>query len=397
MASDLTAERVLHPRRMSSAASPVVLFGKEACDALRERNLENTAYWLGMLEAGPSRLVRNLKTTPGIITHGSNVWPITVNDWTEGNSYPCSLYSQYVTYPKEELSLVPGLVQRRTASAGLSVLGGLLRYGNVDRIVQIGSWLVSTNLHGFTLRESLPELTKALVQAFPMHVILVKNIHAYEDPSWPQVFENADYDLITSRQIYFFDGRDGSFLQKSTVRRDLKALSQLQDYRQVEHDQITVADVPRITELYRQLYLEKHSQLNPQYTELFVGRALEERWLEFRGLRHISGRLDAVYGCFSHAGVTSTPFIGYDTRLPNEVGFYRLLVSMLLKRVGEQRMLLNYSSGAGEFKRRRGATPGIEFNAVYTRHSDAATRMAFAGLRILANSVGRRFLEKEEI
>ncbi|HVY71025.1 MAG TPA: GNAT family N-acetyltransferase, partial [Verrucomicrobiae bacterium] len=96
-------------------------------------------------------------------------------------------------------------------------------------------------------------------------------------------------------------------------------------------------------------------------------------------------------------GTTSVPFIGYDTSLPQELGLYRVLVTMLLQRTAEEKLLLNYSSGAGDFKRRRGGEPVIEFNAIYTRHLPARRRAMFAALRELSNRVGRRFLEKNEI
>ena len=122
-------------------------------------------------------------------------------------------------------------------------------------------------------------------------------------------------------------------------------------------------------------------------------KALERKALEFRGLRHSSGRIDAVFACFRQGNVTVTPFVGYDTSMAGEPSFYRLLVAMLLKRVAEEGTLLNYSSGAGEFKRRRGGEGCIEFNAVYTRHLSLERRLPFLLLEQCAQVFGRRFLE----
>jgi hypothetical protein len=293
--------------------------------------------------------------------------------------------------------LVPIAWQRRIAGVGLTALDGLLRLAQADRVAQWSSWLLSTNLHGPGLAHDIPAVTRALVSEFPQHAILVKNIHGFEDSTLPAAFEDAGYELITSRQIYFFDGRSRDYVQKSTVKRDWKALSQLSNYRPVEHDQFTQQDIPRITDLYRKLYLEKNSWLNPQYTEDFVGRAWKERWLEFRGLRHESGRLDGAFACFTSGTTTSTPFIGYDTDLPSELGLYRHLVSLLLQRLAERRWLLNYSSGAGDFKRRRGGHAVIEFNALFHRHLPAPRQAAFRAIAGLANRWGKRFLEENEV
>jgi hypothetical protein len=236
-----------------------------------------------------------------------------------------------------------------------------------------------------------------LVEQFPNHAILLKNVNDREYPGLPVALERAGYDLMVSRQVYFFDGRAPGFLQKSTVKRDRKFLKEQKDYRVMEHAEFRASDVPRVANLYSQLYLEKHSRLNPQYTERFVAGAIRERWLELRGLRHSSGRIDAVMGCFRLGGTTSTPFIGYDTRLPQEAGLYRILVSVLLERVAEEKLLLNYSSGAGDFKRRRGGEPVMEYNAVCVRHLPARRRAVFALLRELSNRFGRRFLEENKI
>lgn len=372
-------------------------FGTEAVSRCEHLTETRYAYWKGVLQNGSKAFASNLKTRPGIVQVGNRIWPLTVNDHRDANSYPCSLYTQYVTYPKAELSLIPDAFQRKAARVGFVGLDGLLGLAKSDRVVQWSSWLFSTNLHERDLASDIAQVTEIVASAFPDHAVLVKNIHGMEDAGLPQAFQNAGYELITSRQIYFFDGRKPDFLQKSTVKRDIKALGQLKGYSPVEHEQFENGDLPRITELYRLLYLDKHSWLNPQYTEEFVSRAWRERWLEFRGLRHESGRLDAVFGCFTVGTTTSTPFIGYDTRLSADIGFYRHLVSMLLARVAERRWLLNYSSGAGDFKRRRGGTPIIEYNAVYHQHLQPLRSGAFHGLAELANRWGKQFLEENEI
>lgn len=378
-------------------AAPEISFEAEALDWLAQSCVPNAAYWKVMMADGPSALVPNFSTCAGVARLGQGLWPLTLDDGSQVNSYPCSLFAQYIRYPLAELSLVPSRTQRVFARALLYLVGGILKLGRVDRVVQWSSWLLSTNLHPANVADAAAELTSALTAQFPTHAILIKNIHGFEDHTLAARLEAAGYDLITSRQIYFFDGRSGDFLSRSTVKKDLKALAQLRDYSVVEHEDFTVADVPRITSLYRQLYLEKHSFLNPQYTERFVERALRERLLEFRGLRHSSGRLDGVYACFSRGQTTSTPFIGYDTTLPVDLGLYRHLVSLLLGRVAEQKLLLNYSSGAGDFKRRRGGQAILEYNAVYTRHLGPARRAVFGLLGWLLNRFGRRFLEENEI
>jgi hypothetical protein len=273
---------------------------------------------------------------------------------------------------------------------------GLIAAG-LERTVQWSSWMLSTNLHSEYLATDAPRMTELLLRRYPEHAILVRNVNDFQDPSLPKSLQDCGYELWTSRWIYFFDGRNDHFTGKSTVRRDAKALLALQNYEIVEHDSLYSEDAPRIAELYRMLYLDKHSHLNPQYTTRFVESALANKLLEFRGLRHISGRLDGIFACFSRGQVTSTPFIGYDTSLPTELGLYRHLVSMLLAQVSRKKLLLNYSSGAGEFKRRRGGTPVLEYNAIYIRHLSPARRFVLSQFGKLVNQLGRSVLENHEL
>jgi hypothetical protein len=369
-----------------------VSFGQTALSALEGTCEPNADYWRLFLESGPTELAPNLDTRCGIVGLGSGFLPVTVNEGGDYNSYPCSLLTQYVRYPLGEMRLLKGGLTRLAAWAALKGLGALLEVGHIDRVVQWNSWLLSTNLLPPLSCAVLHATTETLLRSFPRHAVLVKNIHGWDGTGLPELFLQAGYSLFPSRKIYFFEGKAARFLARSNVRQDLAALQKLRKYEQVEHHEFSGEDVPRIVRLYEMLYLEKHSRLNPMYTPLFVKKALEKRLLEFRGLRHASGRIDAVFACFRRGGVLATPFVGYDTALGHEPGFYRLLVAMLLKRVAEEGMLLNYSSGAGDFKRRRGGEGCIEFNAIYTRHLPLERRLPFLVLEHCANQFGRRFL-----
>jgi hypothetical protein len=304
------------------------------------------------------------------------------------------MLTQYVAYPRAEIEVIPAGVQRLAARLGLHGFNTLLHIAQADRVVQWNSWLLSTNLHSAGLAQSVDAITGILRDEFPDHAILLKNVDPMGDPALIPNLERAGYDLMTSRQVFFFDGRTAEFWGKSTVKREVKEFAGDARYRWVEPEEFTPADAPRIVQLYHQLYLEKHSRLNPQYTARFVERALTERWLEFHGLRDAQGTIVGVFGFFTNDGVASVPFIGYDTRLPQEAGLYRRLFTGILKTIAERRQLLNYSSGAGDFKRRRGGIPVIEFNAVYSRHLSPVRQAAFRLAGKLLNHYARPWLEE---
>lgn len=372
-------------------------FGWAAYETIRCSGLPNADYWRYVLERGSLGLAANLTAEPGILGDGSDFIPVTVDRDEDETSYPCSLYTQYVRYPRGEIRLLGSGLTRGVARVVLRGLGAAMDAARVRRVVQWNSWLLSTNLLPPLADHVVATNTSLLATRFPKHAVLVKNVHGREDPDLPLKFTDNGYHLLPSRLIYFFDGKNPTFLKKSNLRQDLAALRKLGNYEPVEHHEFHPEDAPRVLRLYEMLYLEKHSQLNPRYTVDFIQKALKQRFLEFRGLRHSSGRIDAVFACFRRGNVLTTPYVGYDTSNTERHSFYRLLVAMLLKRVAEEGLLLNYSSGAGEFKRRRGGEACLEFNAVYTGHLPLARRLTFAALSACMRTPAAHLLSRVEI
>jgi hypothetical protein len=378
----------------SNHPSVRVCFQEHALRTVGDAPAGAMAYWRGVLEHGSRVVAPNLDTQPGWIEfEDGGGCPVTVQDGPRGNSYPASLLTQYIDYPRAELDLVESAAARLATSIGLAGFEALLRLAQADRVVQWNSWLMSTNVPPQGLIRATQSVTAELLRRFPGHAILLKNVDPTESADWIPTLRHAGYDLVTSRQVYHFDGKTAAFWSKSTVKRDLKEFAADPRFTWCSHEEISVTEALRITQLYSELYLEKHSQLNPQYTERFVRSALRERWLEFHGLRDQGGTLVGVFGFFTLGGTTTVPFIGYDTSLPQEAGLYRRLFAGILRLIGDRKQHLNYSSGAGDFKVRRGGVPVIEFNALRYDHLPIHRRTAFRLAGVLVNRYVRPWLE----
>jgi hypothetical protein len=136
------------------------------------------------------------------------------------------------------------------------------------------------------------------------------------------------------------------------------------------------ADIPRLAELYRSLYIDKHSSLNPGLTEDFFALTLRGNDLHYRALQR-AGTIDGFIVFFVDDGVLTGVFIGYDRGLPRRLGLYRQLIAVLVAEARDRGLLLNLSAGAAEFKSLRGAFPVIEYDAVYDRHLSPRRRLAW--------------------
>ena len=372
---------------------PRILWFREAADAIGGGDCGAPAYWRRVVGEA-FRPASNLGGRAGWIVHGTFGCPITVHDRGGNPSYPVSLMTQYLDYPRAELDRLPSGAMRLSARLGLATLEWILRAARADRIVQWNSWMFSTNPIPVGLQASAGHITHTLSRAFPDHAVVLRNVDARGAPGLAEQLAKQGHRLVTARIVHYFDARDRGLTPTSTLRRDAKELGRVEGFRWVGPADIEPSDARRITELYRMLYLEKHSRLNPQYDEPFVRAAIRDHWLEFHGLRDRTGRLAGVLGFFTlDDRLTTVPFIGYDTSLPAESGLYRRLFLGLHAEVDRRRQLLNYSSGAGEFKRRRGSVPTVEYNAIYDRHLPPPRRRAFRIAAVLLNRIARPWLE----
>ena len=343
-------------------SSAQILWANEAAQAIGGSDCGAPAYWRRVV-GDAFRPAVNLNGRAGWVTHGPFGCPITVHDRRRTDSYPVSMMTQYLDYPRAELNLVASGAPRLAARLGLVAFEAILRGAMADRSVQWNSWMFSTNPVPEGLLGSAEAITRSLVREFPGHAVVLRNVDEMGAPGLADQLIRQGYRLLTSRIVYCFDARQRPLRSTSTLRRDGKEFAGETRYRWVSPWEIQLSDAGRIAELYRMLYLDKHSRLNPQYDEAFVRAAIRDHWLEFHGLRDRSGQLVGIWGYFAIDNtITTVPFIGYDTALPPESGLYRQLFLGIHRGVNDRKQLLNYSSGAGDFKRRRGgrARGGIQ-------------------------------------
>ncbi len=360
----------------------------------RARSLE---FWQALRRRPSREWVRNLDVTLDTVTIGDDDVPISISEPSRGNSYVCSPLASYVDYARDELHmLTPGLA--RAAAPLLGALGRALEAGQVDRVVFVNNWLLSTNLYP---RSSPPAVTEGwlnslgpahreLVLRFPRHAIGFRSLNERSNPGLLTRLEALGYRRVPARRVYWFDGTGDGVSRRSNTRADLALLAR-GDYRVIPWPR--AAPLERAEELYRQLYVEKYPPLNPQFTTGFLREAVRRGVVRLYALERVTGEIDGVLGLVERDGVLTAPIVGYDTRLPMRLGLYRRLMAAVLKETLERGLALNLSAGAGHFKRLRGGSPLLEWTAFYTSHLPARSRWAWAALSNLAEHLGRPILE----
>ena len=252
----------------------------------------------------------------------------------------------------------------------------------------VNNWLLSTNLYPPLTNETLRAINAFLVERFPDHAIVYRSVNPVLNGSVLESLEQVGFKKVISRQVYLLDVCDGERPTKRAIKIDRKLQRASGQFVWEELSTAVASEVVRIKQLYDSLYLDKYSEFNPQFTEAFFRKAIEQAWLQVSVLRRgYGGEIVAVVGYFNRSGIMTTPLIGYDCGVPQSVGLYRLITLRIIDQAVVNENFLHMSSGAAHFKRLRGAEPCFEYNMVLTSHLKWSQRMPWFALAWLTRWV----------
>ncbi len=320
------------------------------------------------------------------------------SSWQE--SYVTSPRSTWLRYPRQELlrAASPGWAQviKLGSCAILSPLSALLKASKLDQAAIVANHLVSTNLYPEWSASEISKATDKLTVTYPQRPLMMRNICPQVNPGLSQSLLDKGWQLFPSRMIYLCDPQQDSVWKHNHVKQDARLL----DHPEVEvltHEHLQMQDIAVLQQLYRQLFIDKHSYLNPDFSAAFFELCLETQFLEMHALRW-QGRLVGILGIYAHHenGWLTTPLIGYDTSLPKELGLYRRLMALLLKTAKDKKLKLHYSSGASQFKRARGGVPQLEYTAIYNRHLSTIAMQSAALIGHILTAFAPSILKKAD-
>lgn len=335
-----------------------------------------------MTSRGAAALVSNVATRLSTLDVAGRTMPVTVDDGALGGSYVCSPHSAYVLYARAELDLLGVGWTAYPSRAALAALDLVLKAARINRIVHLGNWLLSTNLHGGWRGEGVKPAREALIEAHPDHLLGIRSVDDWSSPGLRSALAADGWILVPSRQIWVVDdlardwtGRSDFANDRRLVARSPLVLSDLET--------VGAGDARRIAELYAMLYVGKYSPLNPILTPAFVQASAGSGMMSYRVARDPGGTIMAVAGMWEQGGVMTPPVVGYDTARPKREGLYRIASWMFMERAMKAGWRLHGSAGAAHFKRQRGARAVIEYNAYHAAHLSRSRRQAVEALALL--------------
>ena len=332
------------------------------------------AAYVRLMSNNPRELINNVSADMYYLQWNGYGFPVSVVDtYIPDNSYVVSIYNTYISYGLQELAFItlPRALKFFLSKIMLG-FGFLLNKNQIDKVVYINNWFLSTNLYPLDWQpEQCADLIKLLTQRFKNHAICFRSLNCAYYAKIIREFTQAGCFMLGSRQVYLFDGRRGTeteFLNCKDTKRDIrfvqKGSNTLSDIAPVAPDAV----FDNIESLYNALYLDKYSTLNPQFSADWLNHSQQAGLVKLKTLHNINHETIGVIGIFEQHQVMTVPIVGYDTALPQKMGLYRQLMHHSMLYATTSKQWLNLSAGASDFKRFRGGKGEIEYSAVYIKH-----------------------------
>lgn len=337
-------------------------------------------------------LIANLQTTVQSIDVDGATLPLTLNDGgADKTCYICCPSTAYIDYAIDETRhFVSQPLLRRLIEGLIKACRPIVQAAGLDRQVQVNNWLLSTN--PMPAISDASNLRDRLLATYPDRAIIIRSLNDIADPTTIDQLRQSGFRMLPARMVYIAATLDDRSLSNN-MKHDRRLLRHT-PLQIVNNDAFSDADYVIAERLYAQLYLEKYTPLNPQYTATYIREMHKRGLFTLMGLRDETGTLVGVTGLFDNAGTLTQPIVGYDTNRPQSEGLYRMVMGLAQSHAIENGLFFHMSAGAASFKRLRRAKPTVEYTAVYVDHLPRKQRLAVRVMEQVLTRIGVPLLQR---
>lgn len=335
-------------------------------------------YLRALEDLGPDGALANARFRLAALSLPDRTFPLVLPEGRQG----CWLTSPTVTHGRalrDEIRRRLTGVQALAALAAGGTMEALLAASRADRTVYVNHLLFSTSLYGGWTGDGLEAALAALRAAWPDRAILWRSLNTADHADLLERMAAHGARLLPSRIVWRLPDPARQWARRTDVRADLK-LAAAGGFRFEPLQAPSHADIERMVRLYEDVYLAKYSQANPAYRPAALKAAVETGVLRLVQVRAPDGEVVAFSADHIHGRELSSPLLGYDRDRPASDGLYRIAMAAPVQHAVAEGLAVNYSAGAERFKRHRGATPALEYLAVFDDHLPLRRRAGYAAL-----------------
>ena len=332
-------------------------------------------------EQGVTNMMHNVHTDIGVLIIDDIALPFSIGARGHRCSYVCSPQSQYVEYAKEELFLLKSNTLKVISCFFIYGLQHVCSWGQLDTVIIINNWLLSTNPYPDLKKDHISTIIEHIQRTYPHHTIMFRSIDLGLRAHMHTMFVEKDFRMILSRRVHILFGNNEHVWKKKDIKKDIR-LQHKTPYTHLQHDDLKPSDFERIKELYDKLYIDKYSDLNPQFSVAYLRHLWQEKIWTFTAFEK-EGRIDSVCATFDTGAFQIGPLIGYDTRIPQKEGLYRLAYMDMIAPAQKSQQNVHCSAGVALYKQQRGAESFFEYSAVYIDHLPWYRRLPWKLIQII--------------
>lgn len=296
-----------------------MLYDAQTIDSLPWPSHEDGEYakrfLLPLLRNGIPHYIDNIQADLFALKVGSFVFPVLVPQRHGDNSYVCSPYHHYITYGKENVTLIQNKALSSCVKQLFSLLGACATGCALDSVVYVNHWLSATDLYPEGIAESdVKAIIRCLKERFPKRAIIFRSLTPLTNPALMQVTKGLGFLQIPSRPVFISDGRNEEVYSTRIFKSDIR-LQNKNLFEHLDESQLTPEDCAALLHLEHDLYVNHHSELQPQPNLRYVQLLLEQRLLHFAVLKE-GNRFKGVAGYVQRNGTLSCPFSVMKSQIP---------------------------------------------------------------------------------
>ncbi len=341
-----------------------------------------------------SMLISNLDTKFSFYEMEDALVMATITDEVSKNCYVASPYALLIDYGEDELVKIKSPLQKSFYFLLIKSFAHFLRFTQIDKGQILNNFLFATNFFSKSWeRIDISALEKTAKASYPKHALVIRSVNKVQNPNLYDRLCKNGWKAIVVRQVYIYDDKKKWQMSRNTIND--RKLQNSNKFSFVEADVDSYEDFQTAQRLYNRLYLDKHSMHNIHYEAKFFQVLVKEKLLKMVFLRdNESMCYVGVVGMTHLDGVITVPIIGYDMCYSQKDAIYRRLVFYATSYAFEKSCLLNFSSGAPDFKSKRGAKACLEYMFVKDKHLSFKRRIAWQSIYLLSKYFYAPMLKK---
>jgi len=326
----------------------------------------------------PDQALMNARFEIAVLQLPDRAFPIAL-PWGPQTCWLTSLGVAYGKAARDEIAREPASPSNAAFALASRMAEAWIAATRADDLAFVNHPLFSTSLYGDWDGDGLDAAVQALIQAYPNRAIAWRSLNRTDNPGLIEGLVGLGARLLPSRIVWRIEDPASQWAPRTDVRADLR-LTAAAGLTVEAATRPCDETLRRVLALYEEVYLDKYSMANPAYALKWLRAAIDSGVLNLTLVRGPDGQIEAFAAEHACDRILTGPMLGHDQSRPRELGLYRIAMSLSVARAAADGLKVNYSGGAGAFKRHRGATPQIEYTAVFDRHLPPWRRAGYAAL-----------------